>query len=194
MVRLTNQDSILRQAQDDSVRIMNIILIGMRGSGKSTVGKLLAERLGYGFKETDAILERRGGMDAGEYARKNGWDEFRRKEAEAVIEAVKGDRLVISTGGGVILSKRNTEQLKKNGFLVLLYAPLAILIARLKQETVSRPMLTDAATWEEDMARVWKEREPLYRAAADVVINTAQQSMPAVVAEIVNVLKERNIL
>lgn len=173
---------------------MNIVLIGMRGSWKTSVGKFLTQRLGYGLRETDGMVEERVGQSIADFVREHGWDVFRKKETEAIADVAQEDHVVISTGGGVVLRRENIEALKANGYVIFLYAPIEVLVGRMKRGSDKRPLLTDAATFDEDVRRTWKEREALYRSAADVIINTAQQSPQLISEEIFKILKERRIL
>ncbi|MEW6610704.1 MAG: shikimate kinase [Patescibacteria group bacterium] len=173
---------------------MNIVLIGMRGSWKSSVGKVLAQRLGFGLRETDSMVEEKTGQPIADFVAAQGWDAFREKEMEAVAHAAREERVVISTGGGVILRRENIEALKARGFIVFLYAPVGELIARITHGSRKRPLLTNAETFEEDMQRTWKEREPLYRAAADVVVNTVQKDAQSVAGEVFRLLREKNVI
>src|SRR3989338_8607551 len=194
------RDTMLARAADGlqpttpRFKHFNIVLIGMRGSWKSTVGKLLAERLGNGLRETDAMVEKQIGRPIADFVREQGWDAFREREAEAVLEAAQEDRMVISTGGGVILREDNIKALKAHGYFVFLYAPVEMLIGRIKYGSDKRPLLTNAATFEEDMKRIGKEREPRYRAAADVVVNSVRESSQLVADEVMNILKDNRIV
>ncbi|OGL88329.1 hypothetical protein A3I42_01330 [Candidatus Uhrbacteria bacterium RIFCSPLOWO2_02_FULL_49_11] len=164
---------------------MNIVLIGMRGSGKTTVGKLLADTLGYAFLDTDSLIEKRVGASLEDFVNEEGWDAFRRHEAEAVVQVAGDEKAVIATGGGVVMNNESVTRLKTNGFLVLLYAPVERLVERLQGEKEERPTLTDAETFEEDMLRTWKEREAQYRAVADAVVDVSGKAPHVIVQEII---------
>ncbi len=164
---------------------MNIVLIGMRGSGKSTVGRLLADMLGYAFFDTDSLIEKRVGVSLGDFVNEEGWDAFRRHEAEVIVQVAENKKAVIATGGGVVMNNESVTRLKINGFLVLLYAPVERLMERLQGEKEERPYLTDAKTFEEDVLRTWKEREAQYRAVADAVVDVSGKAPHAIVRNII---------
>ena len=96
---------------------MNIVLIGYRGTGKTSVGKLLAGRLGRQLVSTDAEVIRRAALSVPEIVKQFGWDRFRDLESEVCLELGGKDRLIIDTGGGVILRHQNVDRLKANGVL-----------------------------------------------------------------------------
>jgi shikimate dehydrogenase len=150
------------------VRRSNIVLIGMPGSGKSTVGRLLAERLGFGFADTDAIVEERYGPIPGIFANQ-GEAAFRRYERDAAREAAGTMRTVISTGGGIVQTEEAMLALRETGVVVYVDRPLEILL----NETVTegRPLL---ASGRSALAALYDKRYPLYNQYADIVAeNTA---------------------
>src|SRR5437764_3449291 len=99
---------------------MNLVLIGYRGTGKSTVGKILAERLGRELVSTDAEIVRRARLPIPDIVRQFGWNHFRDLESEVCRDLAGKDELIIDTGGGVILRQQNVDSLKTNGVLVWL--------------------------------------------------------------------------
>lgn len=139
----------------------NIVLIGMASSGKSTVGKMLAERLGRKFYDTDALIVERSGMGVAEIFDKHGEDEFRRIEREVVSDIAKESGVVIATGGGTSLYPTNMKKLRLNGHIYLLDRSPDLLTP-----TFDRPLARDIET----MKRRYFERYGIYRAAADEII------------------------
>lgn len=139
----------------------NIVLIGMASSGKSTVGKMLAERLGRKFYDTDALIVERSGMGVAEIFDKHGEDEFRRIEREVVSDIAKESGAVIATGGGTSLYDTNVKKLRQNGRLYWLDRSPDLLTP-----TFDRPLARDIET----MKRRYFERYDIYRAAADEII------------------------
>src|SRR5258708_33419605 len=97
---------------------MNIILIGMRGSGKSTIAKKLAKKLDKQFYDMDTLLEKKVGMTLPEFVATNSWEVFRNKESEIAKEISAVTNAVIATGGGVIVRQKNIDTLKKNGVFI----------------------------------------------------------------------------
>lgn len=158
---------------------MNIVLIGYRGTGKTSVGKLLAERLKRQLVSTDAEVIRRAALSIPEIVKQFGWDRFRDLEADVCLELGGRDRLIIDTGGGAILRPQNVEALKANGVLVWLTATVRTITARIGADT-QRPSLTGAKSFTDEVEEVLREREPLYKAAADHVIQTDGRSLAQV--------------
>jgi shikimate kinase len=166
---------------------MNLVLTGYRCSGKSSVGRILASRLGMEFCDTDAFIEKRTGKDVETLVAEYGWGRFREEERKAVEALGRLDSWVIATGGGVVLDRRNVRDLKSNGWIVWLKAEPGILERRMRQEQergMLRPSLTGTDSRGE-IAEVLEERIPYYAAAADFVIDTGRLSPDAAAAEIV---------
>jgi shikimate kinase len=172
---------------------MNIVLIGMRGSGKSTVGALLAQRLKKDFRELDAEVGELESMTIKEMVEKHGWDYFRDRETEIVKNAAGGDNTVISTGGGVVIRPENISALKQNGICVYLRTPLNLLLQRVGGEASKLPRLTNATSIAEEMSKVMEGRAPRYEAAADEIVDTEFHSSEQVVEEILRRLEKRHI-
>ena len=150
---------------------MNIVLIGYRGTGKSSVGQLLAERSGRTLMSTDAEVVRRAGRSIPEIVTQHGWDRFRDLESEVCRELAGKDQLIIDTGGGAILRQDNVDHLKAKGIVFWLTAEVATISRRIGGDT-QRPSLTGAKSFIEEIEEVLRERTPTYRAAADHVIAT----------------------
>lgn len=140
----------------------NIVLIGMPGCGKSTVGKLLGKMLGKPFYDSDRVLERRRGMPAGRYLALYGEAAFRRAETEVLRTLSAESGCIIATGGGAVTREENMRCLRRNGCLVYLARPLAELTP-----TADRPLTADR----DALSQKFKEREPLYRGAADLTVS-----------------------
>lgn len=168
-----------------SLVVKNIVLIGMRGAGKSSVGKLLAEKLGKEFIDMDAHF----GGAIPDIVRERGWDAFRDLESQIAKEVGARKNCVIATGGGTILRKENRAALKTNGTLVLLIASTATLTARIAGDS-SRPPLTDSLSLVVEMQKLWQEREMSYHQAADLVISTDAKTIAQIVDEIYFCLKK----
>jgi shikimate dehydrogenase len=149
---------------------MNIVLIGMRGSGKTTVGKILARKLDRELVEMDELITQKAGLSIPEIVEKHGWAKFREMEEEITREVAGRDNIINASGGGVITEARNTARLKENGALVWLQASVDTLLKRIGQDT-NRPLLTGRRQ-REDMEITLKERKALYQQAADLVVDT----------------------
>jgi shikimate kinase len=168
---------------------MNIVLIGMRGSGKTTVGKLLAEKLGKKFIEMDELIAQRVGRGIPEIVAQYGWGKFREAETEITREVAELDNVVNATGGGVVTREENVRELKRKGKLVWLKADMGTLLRRIG-DNQSRPSLTGKPP-QEDLAVVLAERAPIYQRCADVIIDTEDKSPEEVAEAIARVYSER---
>ena len=140
----------------------NIVLIGMPGSGKTTVSAALQERTGRPAVDTDALIERKAGKTIPEIFREAGEQTFRDLESEVIGEVSARGGQIIATGGGAVLRPENVKALRRNGRLVLLERPAEELIP-----TADRPL----ADTQEKMSRLQKERRPIYLAAADFTVH-----------------------
>ena len=161
----------------------NVFLIGFMGSGKSTVGRRLASELGKDFHDCDRVLEERTGVDIPYIFEIEGEEGFRRREAAVLSEMTRKQGIVLATGGGAILDPGNRRALASNGFVVYLRASADLLHQRTFRDR-GRPMLYA----EDRRARIddlLKEREPLYREVADLVVETGRHGSRRVVQEVV---------
>ncbi len=157
------------------VNSKNIILIGMRGSGKTTMAKILAKKLNKQYLELDEMLVKKMNMSITQIVKKYGWDFFRDQESEIVKQVADGRNLVISTGGGVVTRPENTEALKRNGLLIFLNASVEILSKRIGEKIgydPKMPALTNKKTPKAEITHILNQREKLYKQAADQIIET----------------------
>lgn len=152
----------------------NIVLIGMRGSGKSTIGRALAHLLQRKFIDLDKVIEKEANMKISDIVAKHGWEHFRDLESKAVQEYASSKNIIIATGGGAILRDNNTNALKKNGTLVFLSANSNVLAERIKNCT-KRPSLTNKNI-EDEIEEIWQNRQNKYTQAADIIIDVSKQS------------------
>ncbi|WP_457573454.1 shikimate kinase [Desulfolithobacter sp.] len=164
----------LSGADPASRRPGRIVLTGYRGTGKTTVGRQLARRLGYDFLDTDRVLEERLGCTIAAFVQANGWDAFRRAERELLNELTRIRRVVVATGGGAILHQDAWERLRQGSFVVWLQADGTTIGRRLAADPVSacqRPPLSS-----EDSEREIEEqlalRTPLYAAGSDLAVDS----------------------
>jgi shikimate kinase len=155
---------------------MNLVLIGYRGTGKSTVGRLLAARLGRELVSTDAEIVKRAQCTIPEIVAQDGWEYFRDLESDICRELAGRDQLVIDTGGGAILRPQNVEALKKNGTVFWLTASVETIAKRIGGDN-QRPSLTGTKSFVDEVQDVLRERAPKYQAAADHVISTDDRSI-----------------
>ena len=169
---------------------MNIILIGYRGSGKSTVGRRLAARLGMRFIDTDDLIQERQGVPILEIVKSQGWDHFRKLERTIIEEVSNGDYFIIAPGGGAVLDTDNVKALKRNGLMIWLKADPQILLQRMNQdpETNSRrPALTGKGALEEIQETLFM-RKPFYESASKFQIDTSASDVEEVVETILTLL------
>jgi len=169
---------------------MNIVLIGMRGSGKTTVGKILAQKMGREFIEMDELITRKMGLTIPEIVEKHGWEKFRDIEEEITGEISGRDNIINASGGGVVTGEKNIIKLKKSGVLVWLQAGVNTLVSRTGEDT-DRPLLVEGRTRWEDMEIIFKERKPLYQQAADLTVNTENKTPEEVADLVINLLAVR---
>jgi shikimate kinase len=164
-----------------------VILIGPRGSGKSTVARLLAGRLGWDWVDADDALERRLGLSIRALFAAEGEAGFRDREAAVLADLCRLRRHVVATGGGVVLREDNRTLLRASGRVVYLTADVETLWQRLQGDGSTaerRPMLTVGGR--EEIAEVLRLREPLYRGCADLTVQTAGRPPEEVAAEVLD--------
>lgn len=167
---------------------MNLVLIGYRGTGKTTIGRRLAEELGLSYVGLDEELVRREGLSIPEIVARRSWAYFRDREEALVAEYAARDGQVIDTGGGVVTRPANVERLRRGGVVVLLRSEIPDIVSRIGGDT-QRPSLTGEKSFTEEVADVLREREPLYRSAADHVVDTSQLSVDEAVREIAGLFR-----
>lgn len=140
---------------------MNIILIGLRGSGKSMLGKVLSKKLNKDFVDLDQEIEKSEGMKIAQIIDLRGWEYFRAIESKITQEVIKETNKIIATGGGVILDPENRRALKRNGKVVYLYRKPEDCVEYIKNDP-NRPPLTKQESLEQEMQQLYKERNQLY--------------------------------
>jgi shikimate kinase len=150
---------------------MNLVLIGYRGTGKSTIGALLAGRLKMRYVSTDAEIVKRAGMSTPEIVERYGWKRFRDLESEVTRDLTRLDNLIIDTGGGVIERPENVRELQDHGRVFWLTATVDTIVARIRTGT-ERPALTPGKTFTDEVAEVLEKRTPVYRSVAHYAVGT----------------------
>ncbi len=165
----------------------NVVLIGMRGTGKTTVGKLLAEQLGKQYIDMDTLLEERVGMTLSDFVKQNGWDRFREEESTLTSSLHATTGAIISTGGGVIIRDQNIAILQRLGTIIWLEATPHTIVARIKDATDRAP-LTAAKTLLEEITQVLHERKPRYETTAEHRVMTEAKTPQEIAAEITQLL------
>ncbi|MEN6639518.1 MAG: shikimate kinase [Smithella sp.] len=182
---------------------MKVVLIGYRATGKSTVGRILADKLNIAFRDTDAMIEENMEMPIKEIVAIHGWDYFRAKERETIKTLTQKEDCVIATGGGVVLFRENIDLLKQNvdllkqaGVIIWLNAPLQDIIDRLKQDAkkeAKRPQFTPGNIVQETID-IMRQRLPLYQSAADYTVDTLNKNPEEIAEEIYQYLRKSGTL
>jgi shikimate kinase len=162
---------------------MNLVLIGYRGTGKSTVAKLLAQKLGMEVVSLDEEIVRHAGRPIPEIVAEHGWPHFRDIEAEVTRRVCERDGIIVDAGGGVILREENVKNLRRAGKLFWLEASVPVIVKRIESGT-QRPALTAGNSFTEEVEDVLRERTPLYAAAAHHRVDTDVATPEQVAAEV----------
>lgn len=155
----------------------------MRGSGKTEIGKKIAEILSYNFFDLDTELTTRLNKNIAQIVTENGWDYFRQEEAKICKLISQKNCAVISTGGGIVLNKKNITNLRRNGVIIFLDCDLEILKNRLKNDTKNqenRPPLTKVSQPYHptlELEQIWEKREGKYLKSADIVFDVSDESL-----------------
>ena len=155
----------------------NIFLIGPMGAGKSTIGRQLAQMLGMDFIDSDAVIEERAGADIDWIFDVEGEEGFRKREARIINELTQGQGIVLSTGGGSILSKENRNVLSARGIVIYLETTVDKKRPLLQTENPRQTL--------EELAKI---RNPLYEEIADIVLQTDEQSAKVVASNIIDLI------
>jgi shikimate kinase len=156
---------------------MNIALIGYRGSGKSTIGKRLANQLWMDFVDTDALIVARAGKTIREIFAAGGEPAFRDLESAVIADVMAKDNQIIALGGGAILRPENLQRIKSAARVIYLQADAATLHARITADPATahaRPHLTLAGGTLEEVQTLLATRDPLYRAAATATLEVTR--------------------
>jgi shikimate kinase len=167
------------------LRGLNLYLVGMMGSGKSSVGRPLAEALGYRFLDADAVLEQAAGQPIPEIFRRDGEAAFRDLETAVLNQLAGWHSLVVATGGGVVVRPENWGHLRQ-GVVIWLDAPQDVLLRRLRADPTPRPLLAESDL-SARLASLLEARRPLY-AQADLTITQGEEAAEQVAARVLEAL------
>lgn len=160
----------------------NIFLIGMMGSGKTTVGKLLAKQSGKLFIDSDEEIQRRTGVTISHIFDIEGESGFRLRETSVIRDLVQRNNIVLATGGGAVLSEENRKELDHNGIVVYLKSSVNDLWQRTRHDR-ARPLLQTADP-KTKLGELYSQRDPIYMQLADLVIHTGKQSVHSLVLKL----------
>jgi shikimate kinase len=166
---------------------MNVVLIGYRGCGKSTIGRALAERLGRPFVDTDVLIQQRTGMTIREIFADKAEEGFRDLEARVIAEVARRQRQVISTGGGAVLRDENVHVLRASGKLVYLTASPEMLWKRIYDDLQrhSTRLEMDPDTGLQQVRHALMERHPIYTRVSDCIVDTTDRPVESIVRRII---------
>lgn len=173
---------------------MNIVLIGYRCTGKTSVGKKLSERFHIPFYDTDKLIEKHAGKTIREIVQEKGWESFR-KEEKAVIRRLSSlAHTVIAAGGGAVMDAENREALGRNGLFIWLTADVRTILQRMENDMAGdeqRPPLS-SDSMERETSKILKERTPIYHGLADLTVDTSGKEIDAIAKEVSDLLAHRN--
>jgi shikimate kinase len=190
-VIVANPDASMVRAQAGAVkrdrfnpREANIFLVGLRGSGKTSLGRLLAERTGAVFVDTDEMVAGLAGQDIAGIVADRGWEAFRALETEVLRDVCSRKGQVIATGGGIVLDPLNRSLMEHSGTVIFLMAELSTLGQRLagNPQDPQRPPLS-ALPLAEELLRCKRERDPIYMCLADHILRV-ERDLAVLVEEV----------
>jgi 3-dehydroquinate synthase len=161
----------------------NIVLVGMMGAGKTTVGRMLAKQLGKTFIDSDEEIQKRTGVKVSHIFDVEGEEGFRQRESCVLQDLVKLDNIVLATGGGAVLKPDNREVLQKNGVVIYLKSGVHDLWQRTRHDH-NRPLL-QTANPRARLQELFEQRDPIYTAVADHIIHTGKQSVQILIARLI---------
>jgi len=174
--------------KNTNININNIYLVGLMGSGKTTIGKLASKKLCKSFIDSVHVIEESTGVRVPLIFEYEGEEGFRKRETKALEELVTKKDIILATGGGIILKKNNQKLLVDNGFVIYLKADYDLLASRLRSDR-TRPLLqgVDIKTKLKNLLEV---RDPIYKSIADYVIDTKNKRVTDIVNEIEKIIKQ----
>lgn len=163
---------------------MRIILIGFMGVGKTTIGKIIAKKLKLNFVDMDNYIEKREGKSISKIFEEYGEQHFRELESESLKDLIKSDNIVISTGGGIVTTKENSDILKKEKIVIFLDANTQTILNNLYKEIDKRPLLSNSNNVESTISNLLNERYEKYNSICDIKIDINEKNIEEVVSQI----------
>lgn len=167
----------------------NVYLVGLMGSGKTTIGRSLAKRLGFGFVDSDREIEARTGVSIPTIFEIEGEDGFRKREAQVIAEVSRQSGVVVATGGGAVLRPENRENFRSHGFVVYLNVPPQTLWERTRHDR-NRPLLQVADPLLK-LKELFDQRDALYREVADLIVDGSRINAQAVLQLLIKEVGDR---
>ena len=166
----------------------NIILVGLMGAGKSTIGRQLARRLNLTFYDSDKVIEERTGVGIPTIFEIEGEAGFREREEQVIAELTAMPNILLATGGGSVLRETNRQHIKAGGCVIYLRASAEHLFQRIKHDR-SRPLMQTSHPLQ-TLRDLLKMREPLYLEVADLIVPTGKQKVNVILRDIYTKLKQ----
>ncbi len=167
----------------------NVFLVGPMGVGKSTIGRQLAKSLKYSFFDSDHEIEKSTGASIPWIFEMEGEEGFRTREQKVITELTKLNNIVLATGGGSILAKKNRQALRLYGHVVYLVAPHEQLLKRTAKDK-TRPLLRTNDLLHQTI-KLLKQREPLYRSVTNIILQAGGQSIQSTVSNVIKFLEKQ---
>ncbi|MGC1404608.1 MAG: shikimate kinase, partial [Thermodesulfobacteriota bacterium] len=160
-------------------------------SGKTSVGKQLAEKMKVPFYDTDALIVQRIGKTIKEWVEEKGWESFRQEEKTVIQEISSLETAVIALGGGAVLDPENRELIKRNGMIFWLTADIQTIIERMNADPNNKDMRPHLSKkdWESEIQATLAERFPIYEQMADLTVNTTRITVEEITEKIINKFK-----
>ncbi len=186
-----NSDNLKREEQTKMAEKRNIFLIGPMGAGKSTIGRQLAQQLNMEFVDSDQEIEQRAGADISWIFDVEGESGFRKREERIINELTQRQGIVLSTGGGAILSKDTRNYLSARGIVIYLQTTVDKQYERTQRDK-KRPLLQDVEDPRQVLEDLAKIRNPLYEEIADIVLPTDEQSAKVMANQIIDLIDNLN--
>jgi len=174
-------------SRPDSLRKLhsgNLILVGLMGCGKTTMGKALARQLGKAFVDSDEEIQKRTGVTITHIFDVEGEAGFRQREMAVIGDLVARENMVLATGGGAVLAEQNRELLQQNGIVIYLKAGVHDLWQRTRYDR-NRPLL-QTANPHAKLTELFQQRDPLYQQVSDIVVHSGKQSAHALMLQLVD--------
>ena len=163
---------------------MRIILIGFMGVGKTTIGKIIAKKLKLNFVDMDNYIEKTEDKSISKIFEEYGEQHFRELESESLKDLIKSDNIVISTGGGIVTTKENSEILKKEKIVIFLDGNTQTILNHLSKEIDKRPLLSNSNNVEYTISNLLNERYEKYNSICDIKIDINEKNIEEVVSQI----------
>lgn len=177
-----------RQEDGRKLQSGNLILVGLMGSGKTTLGRALAKHLGKAFVDSDEDIQQRTGVTIPHIFDIEGEVGFRQRETAAIRDLVERDDMVLATGGGAVLAEQSRELMQQNGIVIYLKASVHDLWQRTRHDR-NRPLLQTADPHAK-LTELFQQRDPLYLQVADIVMQSGKQSAHALMLNLVDEIEK----